>query len=80
MVNALHSSIIEGDPPAGSALAMRYRLELLDGMGNTVLATCTSRTVALAAYYAAVREYFGRGLTLRDSGAVMLSCEARPLA
>ena len=79
MTNASQSSIIEGDPPDGSRFAMPYRVELLDGVGDTVLASCTSRTVALAAYYAAMREYFGRGLALRDRGHVILSCDPRPV-
>jgi hypothetical protein len=70
-------SLLENGPrPSNSA--MRYRLEVLDGTDGTVLAMCASRTVALAAYYAALREHFGRGVTLRDRGDLMLSYAPRP--
>jgi hypothetical protein len=71
-------SVFEGDPCA-SRSAMRYRLEVLDGTGGAVLAICANRTVALAAYYAALREHFGRGVMLRDRGDVVLSCAPRQL-
>jgi hypothetical protein len=69
---------LEGDR-GGPRSAMPYRLEVLDGTGGTVLAMCASRTVALAAYYAALREHFGRGVTLRSHGDVLLSSGPRQL-
>lgn len=53
---------------------MPYRVELRDAQGavEAVIAEGGSAGVGYAAYYAAVREYFGRHLTL--------SCDGRRLA
>jgi hypothetical protein len=61
----------EADAPAW---ALPYKVEL---DGETVLAVCGSSNVAYAAYYAGVREYFGRALSLRHGDRLLVACEPR---
>lgn len=48
-----------------------YVIALLDQGDERAVAVCSTSAVAYAAYYAAVREHFGRGLTLRRGHRVL---------
>ena len=45
--------------------ALPYIIAVTDGGDEMAVALCHSSAIAYAAYYAALREHFGRGLTLR---------------
>lgn len=57
-----------------------YKVELWDGAGDAVeqtLAVSANASIGFAAYYAAVREYPGRNITLRHKGGVICRWNAR---
>ena len=51
-----------------------YRVEL---DGETVIAVCGTPNVAYAAYYASLREYHGRSLSLLHGDRLLVASEAR---
>ncbi len=60
------------------ALELPFRVELCDGAGEgceRVLALCASRTTAYAVYYSALREHFGRRVSLRRGEAVLATTQ-----
>jgi len=65
-VTRLHSP-----QPSHDDAELSYRVELDDGQGGRVLALSASAAVAYAAYYAAIREYFGQPMQLLHKGVVI---------
>jgi len=63
-----HGSDATADEPE-----LPYRIEMIDAEEAEVLALCGTVSVAYAAYYAGLREYFGRSLALRQ-GEHLLVC------
>lgn len=60
------------------ALELPFRIELCDGASDgsdRVLALCASRSTAYAVYYAALREHFGRRISLRRGEAVLAATQ-----
>jgi len=54
-----------------------YRIELQEDGQGRVLALCGSPSLAYAAYYAAMREHFGRQLSLKRGIQVLASSSLR---
>lgn len=62
-----------------AAAALPYRLELWDdarGEVEKLLALSSTAGIGYAVYYAAIREYFGRRITLTCGGRVLASSGA----
>jgi hypothetical protein len=65
-VTRLHSP-----QPSHDDAELPYRVELDDGEGGRLLALSATPAVAYAAYYGAIREYFGQPMRLLQKGVVI---------